>query len=155
MQDVKRTVNQPIKHPKNPVLRREYPWEGFRVQVYGTVIHDPATKLFKMWYMNIPEDGPGEDQRTGQARPGHATLASSYATSEDGVDWKKPELNIVDYEGSTANNMIGPDMYNPEGFSVLYEPHDPDLARRYKAFYWDHGYGPLIMHEGQEIYGER
>ena len=105
-----------------------------------------------MWYMNIPKTARDKITVEGQRRPGHATLVS-YATSQDGVEWHKPKLNLVDYEGSTANNMVGPDMYNPEGFSVLFEPHDPDPARKYKAFYWDHGYGPLIMHKGQEIYG--
>ena len=40
IRNLKRVVNQPTKHPDNPVLRREHPWEGFRIQVYGT-------KLFK------------------------------------------------------------------------------------------------------------
>ncbi len=148
-----RTINQPVKHPKNPVLKREYSWEGFRVQVYGTVIHDPEEGLFKAWYMNIPRTAAEKITVQGQRRPGHATLLS-YATSKDGIMWEKPVLNLVDFEGSKANNMVGRDMYNPEGFSVLYEPRDPNPARRYKAFYWDHGYGPFVMHEGLEIYGE-
>ena len=151
-QGLVRAVNPPVKHPRNPVLRREHPWEGFRVQVYGTVIYDPERDLFKAWYMNIPKTAAEKITVQGQRRPGHATLVS-YATSTDGVDWQKPVLNLVDFEGSTANNMVGPDMYNPEGFSVLYEPQEPDPERRYKAFYWDHGYGPFIMHEGMEIYG--
>lgn len=148
-----RTLHQPQKYPVNPVLRREHPWEGFRVQVYGTVLYDPGEQLFKAWYMNIPATAAEKIVVQGQRRPGHATLLS-YATSKDGIAWDKPVLNLVDFEGSTANNMIAPDLYNPEGFSALNEPHDPDPARRYKAFYWDHGRGPLMMWEGQEIYGE-
>ncbi len=151
--NVRRRVNQPVKHPDNPVLKREHPWEGYRVQVYGTVIFDPAENLFKAWYMNIPATPAEKIVVQGERRPGHATLLS-YATSKDGVAWNKPILNLVDFEGSTANNMIAPDLYNPEGFSVLYEPQDPNPGRRYKAFYWDHGRGPLMMYEGQEIYGE-
>lgn len=147
-----RTVHQPVKHPDNPVLRRQHPWEGYRVQVYGTVIYDPREDLFKAWYMNIPKTAAEKITVQGQRRPGHATLLS-YATSKDGVMWDKPILNLVDFEGSTENNMIAPDLYNPEGFAVLHEPNDPDPQRRYKAFYWDHGFGPLMMYEGQEIYG--
>jgi hypothetical protein len=102
--------------------------------------------------MNIPKTAAEKITVQGKRRPGHATLLS-YATSPDGVTWHKPSLNLVDFEGSTANNMIAPDLYNPEGFSVLYEPHDPNPDRRYKAFYWDHGFGPTIMHQGLEIYG--
>ncbi|NUM55602.1 MAG: hypothetical protein HUU46_18305 [Candidatus Hydrogenedentes bacterium] len=152
-ENITRTVNQPVKHPSNPVLRRENSWEGYRVQVYGTVIHDPEADLFKAWYMNIPATAAEKITVQGQRRPGHATLLS-YATSKDGIVWEKPVLNLVDFEGSTANNMIAPDLYNPEGFSVLYEPNESDPQRRYKAFYWDHGRGPLMMYEGQEIYGE-
>ncbi len=152
IQNLKRVVNQPAKHPDNPVLRREHPWEEFRVQVYGTMLFDPEEQLFKAWYMNIPKTPKEKITVAGQRRPGHATLLS-YATSQDGVKWNKPVLNLVDYEGSTENNMIAPELYNPEGFSVLYEPHDPNPKRRYKAFYWEHGMGPFIMHKGQEIYG--
>lgn len=151
--NITRVVNPPIKHPNNPVLKREHPWEGFRVQVYGTMIYDPDIDLFKAWYMNIPATAAEKIVVQGQRRPGHATLLS-YATSADGIHWEKPVLNLVDFEGSTRNNMIAPDLYNPEGFSVLYEPQDPNSDRRYKAFYWDHGRGPLMMWEGQEIYGE-
>jgi hypothetical protein len=151
-ENLTQTLHSPEKHPDNPVLKREHPWEAFRVQVYGTVIHDPFTDQFKAWYMNIPALASVKINVQGQSRPGHATLLS-YATSADGVHWEKPVLNLVDFEGSTENNMIAPDLYNPEGFSALYEPQDPDPDRRYKAFYWDHGFGPLIMHEGQEIYG--
>ncbi len=152
IQNLKRVVNQPAKHPDNPVLRREHPWEEFRVQVYGTMLFDPDEQLFKAWYMNIPKTPTEKITVGGQRRPGHATLLS-YATSQDGVKWNKPVLNLVDYEGSTENNMIAPELYNPEGFSVLYEPRDPNPKRRYKAFYWEHGLGPFIMHQGQEIYG--
>ena len=147
------TIHQPTKHPSNPVLKREHPWEGFRVQVYGTMIYDPELDLFKASYMNIPATAADKITVQGQRRPGHATLLS-YATSKDGVEWEKPTLNLVDFEGSTANNMIAPDLYNPEGFSVIYEPNDPDPSRRYKGFCWDHGKAPLMMYEGQEIYGE-
>ncbi len=147
-----RQIHQPVKHPENPVLKREHPWERFRIQVYGTVVHDDEAGLFKAWYMNIPRTAMEKVVVQGQRRPGHATLLS-YATSKDGVLWEKPVLNLVDFEGSTENNMIAPDLYNPEGFSVLHEPDDPNPERRYKAFYWDHGFGPFIIHDGEEIYG--
>ena len=44
-----RTVHQPVKHPDNPVLKREHPWEGYRVQVYGTVIYQPQKKQRSWW----------------------------------------------------------------------------------------------------------
>ncbi len=151
--ELTRTLHRPVKHPDNPVLKREHPWEALRIQVYGTVLYDPAEQLFKIWYLNIAKSSAEKITVMGQRRLGHATLLS-YATSRDGLRWNKPPLGIVDFEGSTANNMIGPDFYNPEGFSVLYEPHDPLPERHYKAFYWDHGRGPTVLWKGREIYGE-
>ena len=52
------------------------------------VWYDPQNKLFKMWYM------------------GGYLLNRCYATSQDGIHWEKPTLNRVDFEGSTANNLV-------------------------------------------------
>ena len=147
-----RTWHQAEKHPDNPVLRREFPWEDWRIQLYGTVIFDPAAGIFKAWYMTIPEFPNNKITVEGKIRPGHATLVA-YAISKDGVQWEKPPLNQVSFEGSKENNLVGPEMYNPEGFAVLLEPDDADPQRRYKAFYWDHGNGPTIVVGGNEIYG--
>lgn len=46
---VQKSLHQPVKHPKNPVLIRDQLWEeagpGF-----GTVIYDKEDRLFKLWY---------------------------------------------------------------------------------------------------------
>jgi hypothetical protein len=39
------------KHPNNPVLVKELPWEGTGPLMGGTVIFDPQDELFKMWYL--------------------------------------------------------------------------------------------------------
>ena len=106
-----RTLNQPTKHPNNPVLRSEHPWEALRVQVYGTALYDPDERLFKIWYLSIPRPSDQTVTINGQQRPGHATLLG-YATSEDGLHWDKPSLGLVDFEGSTANNLLMPEGYN-------------------------------------------
>jgi len=152
-ENLRRVLNQPVKHSDNPVLCREHPWEGRRVQVYGTALYDPDERLFKMWYLSIPRAARETVRVNGQERPGHATLLA-YATSKDGVHWEKPSLGLVDFEGSTENNLLMPEGYNVEGASILYEPSGPDPSRRYKAWYWDHGRGPLVLHEGVLIYGE-
>jgi len=52
-----------------------------------------------------------------------------YATSKDGIKWDKPELGLVDYEGSKANNII---WRGPHGAGIFKDHRDPDPARRYK-----------------------
>ena len=48
-----RRMHQPQRHPDNPVLRGENPWESV-ASLYGTVLYDPENSLFKMWYLTGP-----------------------------------------------------------------------------------------------------
>ncbi len=73
--------------------------------------------------------------------PRNREMAICYATSKDGITWVKPELGLVEYEGSKANNILwrgGGDTYalqeGPHGTGILKDLRDPDPNRRYKAF---------------------
>jgi hypothetical protein len=46
---LRRRLHQPQKHPANPVLRGETPWEG-QSPVLAHVLRDPASGRFRMWY---------------------------------------------------------------------------------------------------------
>ncbi len=146
MEGLVRVVHPPARHPRNPVLVPDTPWES-RCQVYGTAYYDEAAGLFKLWYLTTPRDRGSKPLIVGEhERAPHTTLAA-YAQSEDGLAWAKPELGIFPYDGDTANNLLGIGEYNCEGISVLHEPGDPDPARRWKAVYWDHGSGGWEMRE--------
>ena len=58
--------------------------------------------------------------------------------SSDGITWHKPELGLVDFRGSTANNLVidDPDLVN---FSPFLDPEAP-AQERYK------GYRPARCH---------
>ncbi|MDE0318072.1 MAG: hypothetical protein OXM61_24590 [Candidatus Poribacteria bacterium] len=146
-----RRMHQPQRHPENPILRGENPWESV-ASLYGTVLYDPQDSLFKMWYLTGPYvDGMVEVRQ--RKALGNITLLA-YATSIDGVHWEKPILNQVDFEGSTANNLIDVGRTNCEGMAVLYDKNETDPARRYKGFYWEHGgIDTFIQHEGRTIWG--
>ncbi|RIQ26292.1 hypothetical protein [Jiangella rhizosphaerae] len=64
-----------------------------------------------------------------------ATYFTLYATSPDGRHWTKPPLGLVEYDGSTANNIVGT-MHSP---TVIKDPDDPDPARRYKMLAFEYG----------------
>ncbi|MDH2998310.1 hypothetical protein A1D22_01450 [Pasteurellaceae bacterium LFhippo2] len=53
----------------------------------------------------------------------------AYARSTDGIHWEKPNLNVVDFEGSKENNLI---MRDVAGTGVLYEPNESDPNKRFK-----------------------
>lgn len=46
--------------------------------------------------------------------------------------WEKPELGLVEYEGSKWNNIL---WRGPHGTGLFKDHRDPDPARRYKAFF--------------------
>jgi hypothetical protein len=46
---LRRVIHGPEKHPRNPVLTLDKPWEGDYV-TYPIVIWDEAVSLFRMWY---------------------------------------------------------------------------------------------------------
>jgi len=104
------------REPENPVILADRPWE--QLISYCSVYRDSKDGRYQLWY---------------QAYPG---CHLCYATSEDGVRWTKPRLGLVEYEGSTDNNIVMPIGY---GASVVVDPRDPDPTRRYKAAFWDSG----------------
>ena len=83
-----RTVNPPSR--REIVLRADRPWESLMISFYLTV-RDEGGKL-RLWYIC----------RDRQNRPNLA-----YAESADGINWVKPDLGIVDYDGSRQNNLVG------------------------------------------------
>ena len=52
---LRRVVHQPEKHPDNPIIRPEAPWEGV-ASVYGTAMYDPLLGRFRLYYLNSPRD---------------------------------------------------------------------------------------------------
>ena len=125
---VKRRLHQLDKYPGNPVLTGDRPWEIARMNA-RSVLRDPATGEFRMWYY-----------ATGGS-PDEVRLRSviAYATSLDGVNWKKPDLHIHNYHGQTLNNICRRPHFDETGdrwyidaVCVLDDPDDPDPMRRYK-----------------------
>ena len=57
----------------------------------------------------------------------------SYAESTDGIHWDKPNLGIIDFEGSKKNNIV---WAGPGNNMVPFKDPNPDVPddERYKAF---------------------
>ncbi len=120
------------KHPANPVLIADRPWETGKAvsgpYLYGTVLKQ-GDRL-RMWYQLIN-------------RGNHV----GYAESKNGLHWNKPELGIIEHDGSRRNNLVvsaadreatGGECHNP---SVIHCPWQPDPERRYALFGFDTGEG--------------
>jgi hypothetical protein len=63
----------------------------------------------------------------------------SRAVSKDGVHWEKPDLNLVSYAGSTANNIILP--LSCQGSAMKDTNPRVPVDARYKLFAWCMNYG--------------
>ena len=108
-------VRTPKRVTRCPILG----WEEGTTQPYVTVVRDPETKKFRLWYNR----GIGKD------------CAVAYAESEDGLHWETPSLGIMG-----DDNRLFPISYphqNGYGVSVIDEgPGFPDKERRFKLAWW-------------------
>ena len=123
MSQVTRRLNPLKKHPANPIMTPDSPWEGQYTNP-NFVVFDQTERLYKMWYVYIDRDQkPGEKYlRVDRSRAGRA-----YAVSKDGIVWEKPELGLVRVPGrGLKNNAV---VHRPS----IYDPRDPDPQRHYKA----------------------
>jgi uncharacterized protein len=111
-----------------PVLEPGAPWEqdgdDQRVYVYGTVMRDAETGRFRMWY-----------NRLGSVL---------YATSDDGLRWDRPNLGLVEWEGSRANNIVLTGFHSP---GVVYNP-EADSNERYAMLGSSKGYRVAFSADG-------
>jgi len=126
---LQRIFHAATKHPANPVIKHDKPWEGRSSYsgpyLYGTVMWDGG-KL-RMWYHTHYSSG----------------YRNCYAESADGIAWTKPDLGLVDFRGSKHNNLILTLMPKPDATteflhghspSIVKRPWEPDPAKRYALF---------------------
>lgn len=94
------------------------------VLYYGTVLRIEGR--LHLWYFGSYGEPPGYF--------GRPNCVLCYATSEDGVHWDKPDLGLVEFNGSRHNNIVNlPDPGLRTAAAILYEPDDTE--RPYKLAY--------------------
>ena len=132
VKNVTRRQHTPEKHPDNPLIQRDKPWEAttyFRTSCFN-VIKDPADGLFKCWYQDF-YDYFGV--KPGQENPSRVL----FAQSQDGLSWEKPALGRHLIDGRDTNIVID---YDPEDYvkcpSLMLDPREEDPSRRYKMAYF-------------------
>jgi hypothetical protein len=105
------TTMNPAARNNTPVLTPEKPWESHGCS-NPTVMLDEG--VYKMWYSANGEDGIPRD---------------CYATSTDGIHWERPNLGLIDYQGSRENSIISLDLNHG---SIFKDP-SAEPERRYKC----------------------
>lgn len=121
--NIKRVYHPFTKYAGNPLLIADRPWEGRTSYVYGTVLPEEEGKGYRMWYQGW----------TGKE------YTNLFATSRDGLTWTKPQLGIVDFNGSTLNNIFLRRTKEDHLPQIIYTPWEKDPNRRYKLINYDYG----------------
>ena len=161
-----RVVNQPQPLPE-PVFPPHDP-QHEQDCAWGNVLREPDGH-FRMWYMTLNLGHSGTNWA------GHEMAASGvwgrgddfsfhprspldvreieyclgkYAESPDGLHWTRPPLGLIEFRGTTQNNILltgaraarqtDGALTNFDGYTILRDDAEPDPLRRFKMFaYWE------------------
>ena len=110
----RRVINQPQKLTVEEPLSIPFdrPWESQLAQP-GRVIYDEQERRFRMYY---------------RAWTGEQTLLCALDSS-DGLNWERPELGLVEFDGSTRNNITNA---HDQHLSLICDPYEQDDTHRWK-----------------------
>lgn len=121
--------------PREIALVFDAPWEGTGTSGFHCVFEDGGR--YRMYYKawNI-----GFDDKKKRIVPSPG--AACYAESDDGIHWRKPNLGLVEFNGSKSNNIILIDhlrgsMKLNAGYVAICKDDNPAAASdaRYKAMF--------------------
>lgn len=89
-------LHQPT--PREIAILHDAPWEGSG-SGYHSIFKDGDRyrMYYKAWQLTVT---------TNKVNTGEHPLFCCYAESDDGIHWKKPELGLHEFKGSTANNIV-------------------------------------------------
>ena len=159
VQTMTRRMHLPVKHESNPLIRKDRPWEQDPCFRTGTmcVAHDPDEKLYKCWYCDYAWDYQTFMANTPKAKPAATGARKSlseafmvsgfqfettdnrwlYAESEDGIEWRKPELDYLEVDGRKTNICLGGGHHGEVYVACFFRDElEQDPARRFKSLHW-------------------
>ncbi len=108
-----RRLEPPRKHPE-PLLVSDQPWENNALGMYGSVVRRPDGG-WQMWYTCGGWSADG--------------LKVACAESADGVEWRRPELDVHEWEGRPTNVVIPDRVF---GTAVIRDEREGRPDWRYK-----------------------
>lgn len=122
-------------------LRLDRRWEG-RFSAYSTIIRDGG--IYRMYYRGVPESG----------NDGNPAEVTCCAESDDGVTWRRPQLNFFEVRGAKTNNVIlaGSAPYSHNFSPFLDRRPGVPAGERYKALAGVHktGLAAFVSDDGLE-----
>jgi hypothetical protein len=137
-------LNPAKKVSHTPIIEMDRPWEGPDTRLVG-VFFDHRLGKFRMRYTTGRYFTDGRNAqgeliiRGNHIDPNDTTGAARVtceAFSEDGITWEKPNLGLVEFQGSTANNILPESAYMQRTYifrNFFEDLHESDPRRRYKG----------------------
>lgn len=122
-----RRLTQPTKHPANPLIIQDKPWEKRVIEIYGTVLYEKDKDKFRCWYLASEHNDGIPDT---PEHPRTVEYYMCYAESEDGIHWTKPMVGEGMFGHHEKHNIVIP---GGHGACILPTPWDEDPKRRYRA----------------------
>jgi len=98
------------KYDGNPVLWIERDWEVRETGIFhskGSIHH--GDDGFELWYTVFDR--------------ALESVLLCYARSDDGLKWEKPDIGLVEYRGTSANNVLQRTTPGNDFFTVWKHPH--------------------------------
>lgn len=77
-----------------PLIKPDKPWDSGMAGCADMVMYDEEEQLWKAWYTAC---APGQDT---------CDWVLAYAVSDDGLVWRKPELDICSWPGHSKTNIL-------------------------------------------------
>ena len=117
MDGVKQVFHQPVKE-RLPVVIPDRRWEQARVNIWSPPVWSEEKALWQMWYI-------GGDE-----------LLPLYAESKDGIRWEKPALGLIEWNGSSENNIINlgfPASGKENRIVLIHDDDTSDTTGQFKA----------------------
>lgn len=123
IEEVVRAFHAPKKHAKNPLIVGSCG--------YASVVREADTGTFKLWYQT---HGRGDDEDKAQ-------YGIAYAESKDGLAWTRPELGLIEWNGTKGNNIVwrGHADFRASGQQILDLPESARRGFRYVMAYHTSG----------------
>ncbi len=114
---VERVMHQPIRHPANPLLSPEEPWEGTTMNYLSGVFRDEKSGLFRVFYVGVVNGGVPDMPKI--------FYPICTASSKDGIHWQRPKLeHYADLTNGPNNIVLHLDQGCIAAPSIIYEPED-------------------------------
>ena len=116
---------------QEPILVPDTPTDGVSMGGYCTLLKDGG--MYRLWYESY------------QATDDDFGAKLCYAESDDGFAWRKPNVGVLEYQGSKNNNVI---YIHEHGATVFIDP-TANSAERYKMIHLDKV--PLQVLNGKQL----